>query len=539
MKHRLSIPLLIAGLFAGVSSAQGQCNYGSVPTGIDYAVPTGNCRAANLPSDPGNFYDVNAVANDYSTLYFDAKNPSCAAAARVRFEDKLRSNVNYANSGGKICDPRRDIAGNPPTTNPFQPGLAGAAITPIFATAVALLDAGQTVDDTLLQGARNHHQGIPSPQDPQCGVASLPNVNSCMDDYVITASGFGWIAAYEYKRGRSAGVTTWAGAAQTEINKALSPWTSYGSVCYYRKGSNPARCDATKADVDANLANVIGADHLQENPGYGFALMTSVATACEGMKRANVTCTFDSNQVWIARQLLVHAQQRTTWDTTAHAYKFNNDCLYFPDVSQRRACSDPTFGGGGYLPTLFPLKRFYDAKGLTPAPVSAVVHNGWGFIPAYPFHEYNEPRFTWDRGNFWGPLRKLFYQELAYLAWPAHSQQAVTYWVQPSDVAGFGPPGTLTVAGGSTQSGPSFPVELWWRNVTTNSAWSLVSYQATPDPNGHPKDVWYNSVPATVDPYQVYDIAVRHNSGPYFYCTYRGNHAISWCTTSTATPPWP
>jgi hypothetical protein len=531
MKYRpRPLALVMICLFGGAASVQAQCNSGSVPTGVDYAVPVGTTCSS--------FYDVNAVANDYATLYFDAKNPSCAAQAKVRFEDKLRNNLNYANSGGKICDPRRDTAGYLPATDPFQPALGGAVITGIYATAVALLNSGQTVDDTLLVGVREHHRNIPSPQDPRCGVTSLPNVNSCMDDYTVTAGGFGWIAAYESRRGRTTEASAWASSAQTQINKALSPWTSYGSVCYYLKGSFPVRCDATKADVLANRANIIGADHNQENPGYGFGLMTSIATACEGMKRANVTCTFDDNQIWIARQLLIHAQQRTYFDTGIRAYRFNGDCLHFPDLT-RRTCSDPLFGGGGYLPTLFPLKRFYDAKGLTPYPLSAVVHNGWGYTPAYQFHQYDEPRFTWDRDNFYGSLRKLFYEELAYLAWPAHTQQAFGYWIQPADLAGFGAPGSLTVAGGSTQSGASYPVEMWWRNVTTNSAWSLAAYQATPDPNGNPKDTWYNSVPAPTDPYQTYQIAVRHNGGPYFYCNYKGNHALWWCTDSTATPPWP
>lgn len=537
-RSRLQVILLVLiGFLGSVSSAHAQetCYYNTVPTGIDYQIPVGGvCQIGGTNS---NSYDVNLVANDYAILYFDAKKPGCAAGARDRFEAKLRANLNYANSGGKICDPRRDTQGALPMTNPFQPALAGGIILPIFSTAVTLLDRGYSVDDTLLQGVRNHHQGIPSPQDPRCGVTSLPYVNSCMDDYTVTAAGFAWISTYEAKRSRSANSSTWAGWAKAEINKALSHWSQHGSVCYYLKGSNPPRCDATRTDVENNRANVIGADHNQENPGYGFGLMTVIATACEGLRRAGSACSFTSDQVWTAQQLLIHAQQRTHYDTTERVYKFTPWCRHFPSGGNT-GCWDPLFGDG-YLPTLFPLKRFYDYARLTPSPLSTVIHNSWGEHPAYQFHTYREPRFTWSRTNFWGPLRKLVYEELAYLTWPAHSPQAFTYWIQPAEIAGIGAPGSLTVAGGSTQSGSSYPVRLYWRNVTTNSAWNLVPYQATPDPNGNPKDVWYNSVPAPTNPYDWYEIAVQHSGGPWHYCTYKGGNTIWWCKTSNATPAWP
>ncbi len=537
MKHSplQIIPLVLVALLGSLGSLQAQttCYYTTVPAAVDFPIQAGDvCR---IGGNNQNHYDANLVGNDYAILYFDAKKPACAAGARDRLEAKLRANLNYANFGGKICDPRRDTNGTLPMTDPFQPALGGAVIMGIFSTAVALLDRGYTVDDTLLQGVRDHHQGIPSPQDPRCGQSSLPDVNSCMDDYTVTAAGFGWISAYEAKRSRYTNSATWASRTRTEINKALSHWSQYGSVCYYLKGSNPPRCDATRDDVERNLANVIGADHNQENPAYGFGLMTSVATACEGLKRAGSQCTFTDDQVWIARQLLIHAQQRTYYDTSERAYKFTPWCRHFP-TGGYTGCWDPLLG---YFPTLFPLKRFYDAIGLTPSPLSTVIHNSWGEHPAYQFHEYLEPRFSWDRTNFWGPLRKLGYEELAYLTWPAHSPQAFTYWIQPAELAGFGAPGSLTVAGGSTQSGPSYPVRMYWRNVTTGSAWNLVSFQATPDPNGNPKDAWYNSVPAPTNPYDWYEVAVQHVGGPWYYCTYKGGNTIWWCKTSNATPAWP
>jgi hypothetical protein len=549
MRHpRRSAPLLVlAGSLGILGSAHAQCHYNNstdnsvVPTGVDYPVSSGTCQSTNR------FDPYTSVPNHYAILYYDAQNPSCASGARTTLEAKLTSNVNYASSGGKVCDPRKEANGQLPSTDPFQVHLMGGSVAAIFATAVTLMDAGLPVNDTLLQGVRNHYQGIPTPQDPTCGVGSLPNVNSCMDDYTLTAAGYGWIAAYEAKKGRSTNATTFANLAKAQIAKALSPWNSYGSVCYYVKGSSPIRCDGTQANVTANQANVIGADHYQENPGYGLGLMTSIATACKGLDIAGdivagLKCSFtDPTQIFIAQQFLIQGQQRTYYDTTAHDYRFNQYCRQF-QTGGNVGCWDPLFGPSnlpGYLPTIFPMKRFYDAMGLTPSPLSAAVNNGWGDSPAYQFHEYREPRFSWDRTNFWGPARKLIYDELACELWPAHTPQAFIYWIQPAALAGFGAPGTLTVAGGSTQSGSLYPVQMSWRDVTTNSAWTVVPFQATPDPNGNPKDVWYNSVPAPTNPYDVYEVSVKHASGPSFSCIYQGNNTIWWCKASNNTPAWP
>lgn len=225
MKHPFKTAALffVAALLGPLAPvhAQDTCYSGSVPAGADYALPPGQtCQI------PGNYYDVNFVANDYAILYFDAKKPGCTAAARDRLEAKLRAKLNYANSGGRICDPRRDTNGALPATNPFQPAFAGAMATGIFSTAVALLDRGYTLDDTLLRGVRDHMAGLPSPQDPWCGTSSLPNVNSCMDDYTVTAAGFGWISAYEARRGRTTDAANWASRTRTRSTRPSAIGTS-------------------------------------------------------------------------------------------------------------------------------------------------------------------------------------------------------------------------------------------------------------------------------------------------------------------------
>jgi hypothetical protein len=63
-------------------------------------------------------------------------------------------------------------------------------------------------------------------------------------------------------------------------------------------------------------------------------------------------------------------------------------------------------------------------------------------------------------------------------------------WIQPQASAGFGPPGSLVIAG-SAQGGPSGAlVTLWFRDDTAQSAWTPLSYQAPTDANG----IWYNAI---------------------------------------------
>ncbi|MFL6192554.1 MAG: hypothetical protein ACJ75H_00175 [Thermoanaerobaculia bacterium] len=521
---RFTVPSLFAGLALLLipAVAPAQCKYTGVPTAVDMPSTYPTC----VSGDPNVRYNVNTSANDYAALYFDAKNPGCAAAALTVFQDKLRNNLNYAESGGLICDPRKGFS------NPFQPALGGAMIGSIYATAVAFLDGGYALDDSLMVRVREQHRGFPSPQDPNCGLASTATgVNSCMDDYTQTAAGFGWLAAYEARKGRATEAASWAGSARVQINKALSPMKGTGSVCFYRIGSNPPKCDADFPDVTAGTARIIGAEHNQENPSYGAGLMSSIATACRGMAIAGRPCNdFNANEVKIARDLFLHAQKKTFFDGSDPTYKWKfwpADCIRFPD-NVLVTCADALIP---YIPTDYPLKRFYDAVGFTTFPIRGSVQDETKPEPtvAYQFHKFYEPRYpaTYNRDEFFGTLRKLFYEELGFNVWPAASPQANIYWIQPAARAGFGPAGSLTVAGGSID--PTRPVEFWWRNLSTGSLWTQVPFSPTPDPNGSPENVWYNTVPATVDPFQSYEVRVRQGTGPWFNCTYGGGNTIWWC----------
>jgi hypothetical protein len=104
------------------------------------------------------------------------------------------------------------------------------------------------------------------------------------------------------------------------------------------------------------------------------------------------------------------------------------------------------------------------------------------------------------------------------------SETASLIWIQPQSSAGFGPPGSLVVAG-SAKNGPSgTQVFLSYRDVTAGSAWSQLGYGPTPDAN----DIWYNSIEGA-NPYHVYQVRVTYDAVTSSVCTYQGTNSISWC----------
>jgi hypothetical protein len=103
------------------------------------------------------------------------------------------------------------------------------------------------------------------------------------------------------------------------------------------------------------------------------------------------------------------------------------------------------------------------------------------------------------------------------------SESASVVWIQPQTTAGFGPPGSLIVAGHAQNAPSGTGVKLYWRDVTTGGGWTLVSYAPPPDST----HTWYNSFPAnfahTYSVYVVYDAVTTST------CTYAGNNTINWC----------
>ena len=97
-------------------------------------------------------------------------------------------------------------------------------------------------------------------------------------------------------------------------------------------------------------------------------------------------------------------------------------------------------------------------------------------------------------------------------------------WIAPRDRSGFGPPGSLVVAGSMAGAPAGAPVFLHWRNATRGSPWTTEPYAPMPDARG----TWFNFIPGS-DPgqrYQVFTTSPLTASEP---CTYAGDGARTLC----------
>ncbi len=97
-------------------------------------------------------------------------------------------------------------------------------------------------------------------------------------------------------------------------------------------------------------------------------------------------------------------------------------------------------------------------------------------------------------------------------------------WVQPQALAGYGPPGSLIVAGSAAGAPSGSGVTMHWRNVTTNGAWVTEPYAPGPDSSG----IWLNSI-ANANPNQVYAVYVTYGGTTSVTCNYSGANNITWC----------
>ena len=104
------------------------------------------------------------------------------------------------------------------------------------------------------------------------------------------------------------------------------------------------------------------------------------------------------------------------------------------------------------------------------------------------------------------------------------SESARVIWIQPQSTAGFGPPGSLVVAGSATNAPSGTQVYLWYRDVTVGSGWTRLDFAPLPGSDG----IWYNAIP-NADPFHQYQVYVTYDAFTSGTCTYAGNNAISWC----------
>ena len=97
-------------------------------------------------------------------------------------------------------------------------------------------------------------------------------------------------------------------------------------------------------------------------------------------------------------------------------------------------------------------------------------------------------------------------------------------WIQPPALAGFGPPGSLLVAGFAPRMWAGAPVFLHWRNATRRSAWTTEAHAATPNARG----IWYNAIP-NANLTERYEIYITSPTTASDKCTYAGDGFRNIC----------
>jgi hypothetical protein len=104
------------------------------------------------------------------------------------------------------------------------------------------------------------------------------------------------------------------------------------------------------------------------------------------------------------------------------------------------------------------------------------------------------------------------------------NEQAQVTWIQPQAQAGFGPPGSLVVAGSASGAPAGTTVTMFWRDVTAGTGVTQAPYSAPVDAGG----TWYNTIP-NADYTHRYAVYVKYDVKQSTTCTYQGTGGITWC----------
>jgi hypothetical protein len=107
-------------------------------------------------------------------------------------------------------------------------------------------------------------------------------------------------------------------------------------------------------------------------------------------------------------------------------------------------------------------------------------------------------------------------------------------WIIPASSAGFGPPGSLVVAGVAPGALPGTNAHLHWRDATRGSAWTLEPTAAPIDAEGR----WYAAI-RNADPNHRYDVYATSEDWTYGPCEYAEGGSIGLCAPLALIGPVP
>ncbi|HYH79841.1 MAG TPA: hypothetical protein VEX86_08585, partial [Longimicrobium sp.] len=333
--------------------------------------------------------------NDFGRILVDADNPACAKNAAGTLRDKLAATR----------------AAAPNTWSTLW--LGGNYVALIFAAADRIGAYGHMTPelDYQLQWVANTFAFVEEP-----GGCGLTVTDNCMDTYSGAASGFAWIAEYQYRRG-DPGVSASKAAARTYIR------LTFEAACIRRVASTSGYCDGIYPELTSGAARTLSLNEGQQWPAYGFGLMTSIAAAVLGWEGAtDSTYVFSDTARIIAKGLFEEARRvidiaptpdqflracvKPTASTTGPGWKLE-------DFSADCAGLDPNPpllpSTAKYTPQMYALFDFYKARLSYTAPTGG-----------YQSTTLDKDTFQLaphERGDWFGFGRYATYAELGHYWW--------------------------------------------------------------------------------------------------------------------------
>ena len=104
------------------------------------------------------------------------------------------------------------------------------------------------------------------------------------------------------------------------------------------------------------------------------------------------------------------------------------------------------------------------------------------------------------------------------------NENARVIWIQPQSTAGFGPPGSLVIAGSATNAPSGTQVYLWYRNASLGTGWTRLDFAPLPGSDG----IWYNAI-ENANPFNQYQVYVTYDVKTSATCTYAGTNSATSC----------
>jgi hypothetical protein len=289
------------------------------------------CKTGDPAMEFGYTSSLEAEVDSYGRIFIDADDPACAPGAMYSLTGKINSTLNQPKG--------------------YQEWLDGYKVALAFAAAQRLGANGWAsagLDDALqnVEGRFVVVSEKPTVPPTPCG---NENLGTCMDSDSGAAAAFAWMAAYDYRRGRS--TASHAALASSYIHSSLMDTCIVNLSTF----NGQTLCNGSIADLTSGAGFTISLNHGFEDIPYGFGLMTGVASAVQGLEAAGTGYAWQQSDITMAKALFEEAEKHV--DASGN---FTHDCARpWKQNGTWTGAFDSPCADFGYTPDLYALQPFY------------------------------------------------------------------------------------------------------------------------------------------------------------------------------------